>query len=85
MLIYVTSILTIIVLAVGAEIDLILEGPFGILPIEIKYGYQVSRHQLRALSDFINKNKLSFGILINQSEKIEWLTDKIIKIPAGYL
>ena len=25
----------------GAEIDLILEGPFGILPIEIKLGSQV--------------------------------------------
>jgi predicted AAA+ superfamily ATPase len=69
----------------GAEIDLILEGSFGILPIEIKYGYQVSRNQLHALNAFIDKNKLSFGVLINQSERVEWLTDKIVKVPAGCL
>lgn len=69
----------------GAEIDLILEGPFGVLPIEIKYGYQVSRHQLRALNDFVDKNKLPFGVLINQSEEVEWLSDRIVKIPAGCL
>lgn len=69
----------------GAEIDLILEGPFGLLPIEIKYGYHVSRNQLRALTDFIEKHKLSFGILINQADQVEWLTEQIIQIPAGFL
>ena len=69
----------------GAEIDLIVEGPFGILPVEIKYGYQVSRNQLRSLSDFIEKNKLPLGILVNQSDHMEWLTDKIIQVPAGCL
>lgn len=69
----------------GAEIDLILEGPFGVVPIEIKYGYQVARGQLRHLNEFVIENQLPFGILINQSEKIEWLTEHIIQIPAGCL
>lgn len=69
----------------GAEIDLILEGRFGLLPIEIKHGIQVNRKQLRSLSDFIHDHHCAFGILINQSEKIIWLTDNIIQIPAGYL
>ena len=69
----------------GAEIDLILEGAFGLLPIEIKYGFNVSRKQLQTLTGFIEKNNLEFGLLINQSERIEWLTNKIIQIPVGCL
>ena len=69
----------------GAEIDLILEGSFGLLPIEIKYGYQVSRSQLRTLNDFIIKNNVSFGMLVNQSDRMEWLTDNILQVPIGCL
>ncbi len=37
----------------GAEIDLVLEGNFGILPIEIKHGSTVLARQLRAMTEFI--------------------------------
>jgi len=69
----------------GAEIDLILEGNFGILPIEIKYGSRVDPKQLSALSDFIEEHQLPFGLIINQSKTTEWLTSKIIQIPAGWV
>lgn len=69
----------------GAEIDLILEGDFGLLPIEIKYGATILSRQLRAMTAFIQEHKLAFGIVINQADRLEWLTDKIIQIPAGYL
>lgn len=69
----------------GAEIDLILEGRFGVLPIEIKHGIQVNRQQLRSLNAFIKDHKCTFGVVINQSDKIIWLTENIIQIPAGYL
>ncbi len=69
----------------GAEIDLILEGDFGLLPIEIKYGSTVLSRQLRAMTEFIQDHNLPFGIIINQADSIEWLTDKIVQIPAGYL
>ena len=69
----------------GAEIDLVLEGNFGILPIEIKYGSTVLARQLRSMTEFIAEHRLPFGVLINQADKIEWLTKNIIQIPAGYL
>ena len=69
----------------GAEIDLILDGPFGLLPIEIKYGYRTPRNQLQTLKQFVEKNNIPFGLLINQSEHIEWLTENIVQIPARYL
>jgi len=69
----------------GAEIDLILEGYFGTLPIEIKYGSTVQRRQLITLERFVIENNLPFGMVINQSEQIEWLTPNIVQIPIGWL
>ncbi len=69
----------------GVEIDLILEGNFGILPIEIKYGSTILSRQLRAMTVFIEEHCLPLGVVINQAEKVEWLTKNIIQVPAGYL
>lgn len=69
----------------GAEIDLVLEGPFGCLPIEIKFGMQHTMKQLVSLKKFIEEMKLPFGIIIDQSQSIEWLTDKIVRLPVGFL
>jgi predicted AAA+ superfamily ATPase len=68
-----------------AEIDLILDGPFGTLPIEIKYGSSTPLRQLIALNEFVDEHKLPFGILINQSDKVTWLTEKVIQIPVGWI
>jgi len=69
----------------GAEIDLIIEGPFGILPIEIKYGMGTKIKQLTALSQFVAEHKLPFGMVINQTEQITWLTPNIVQVPVGWL
>jgi uncharacterized protein len=68
-----------------AEIDLILEGPFGILPIEIKLGRTIDRKKLSTLRDFVHKNHLPFGMVINQSNETLWLTEEIVQVPAGWL
>ena len=69
----------------GAEIDMIVTGPFGVLPIEIKYGSSVKRSSLKSLISFVRENDLPMGMLINQSERIEWITPEIVQIPAGWL
>ena len=69
----------------GAEIDLILEGTFGIVPIEIKYGSYTSLKNLKVLQEFVLANNLDLGIVINQANKVEQLTDRIIQIPINYL
>lgn len=69
----------------GAEIDLILDGPFGLLPIEIKFGVATPRQKLRALEDFVEEHNCPFGLVINQSEKPDWLSRKIFQLPAGWL
>lgn len=67
-----------------SEIDLIIEAPFGVIPVEIKLGHKVHTRMLAALKTFISDTGVEFGILVNNSDKIEWLTDHIIQIPAVY-
>ncbi|MBL8026256.1 MAG: ATP-binding protein [Fibrobacteres bacterium] len=69
----------------GAEIDLVLEGDFGILPIEIKYHSATSRHDLRSMIEFIRERDLPIGIVINNADRVEKLNEKIISIPFSAL
>jgi len=69
----------------GAEVDLILEGDFGVLPIEIKYGIKADKKRLTSLIKFVKDNNLPFGIVINNSEEVTMLGKQIIQIPSGLL
>jgi len=67
-----------------SEIDLVVEGPFGIVPIEIKLGSSIKSKSLKGLMGFISDMKLNYGIIINNAKKIEMLNEKIIQIPINY-
>lgn len=69
----------------GAEIDLILDGPFGILPIEIKHGSMVPRRNLTTITKFVKDYNLPFGIVVNQGDAVRWLSREIIQIPVSYI
>ena len=66
----------------GAEVDLILEGSFGLLPIEIKFGVATQSRQLTSLKKFLADNALPLGILINNSTEVKALAKNIVQIPA---
>ena len=68
-----------------AEIDLIIDGTFGFIPIEIKSGTKVTQRMLGPLKSFLKETESKFGILVNNSNKIEILSPSIIQIPAIYL
>lgn len=69
----------------GVEIDLIVKSPNGMIPIEIKQGKTVQRADLRHLKSFIADYNLPFGIIINSSDEVAWLTQEIVQIPVGFL
>jgi predicted AAA+ superfamily ATPase len=69
----------------GAEIDMILEGPFGILPIEIKLGGVVRQRQMQTLKKFIYDNNLPLGIVINNGDEVQLVADRIVQIPATFI
>ena len=62
---------------------MILEGSFGLLPIEIKYNSHTSKKVLTAMTNFIDKHQLSYGIVVNNGDSPSMETEKIIQIPAG--
>lgn len=69
----------------GAEIDLILTGPFGILPVEIKFGSTLNQRRIRALKQFVYDNSLPLGIVVNNADRVELIADRIVQLPATYL
>jgi hypothetical protein len=66
----------------GAEIDMIIEGPFGTLPIEIKFGSLIKQRQIQTLKNFVHNNNLPVGIVINNSDDVRLVADRIIQLPA---
>ena len=69
----------------GAEVDLVLEGFFGLVPIEIKRGQRVDARDLRGLKDFVEERGCRFGIVMNNDLAPRLYTDKIIGVPFSCL
>ena len=68
-----------------SEVDFVIEGAFGILPVEIKLGSVVKRQALKGLERFIADVKCPYGIVVNRGKRVEFLSDKIVQIPVHYL
>jgi len=68
-----------------SEIDLIVDGNFGVIPVEIKLGSVVKAQSLRALEIFISDTHTRYGILINRGKRIERLSENIIQIPVNFI
>ena len=69
----------------NAEIDLILDSSKGIIPVEIKSGSTFRPEHITTLERFIKENNCSIGFLVNASDKVARLSEKIYQIPAGCL
>ena len=69
----------------GAEVDLIIEGKFGLIPFEIKHTQTVHSGHLRAVRDFVNEFDCPFGIIINNDEKIRLYDEKLTGIPFSMI
>jgi len=68
-----------------SEVDLVIEGNFGVVPVEIKLNSAVKRISLRGLENFLTDTDAHYGILINRGKRVEQLTNKIIQIPVNYI
>ena len=69
----------------GIEVDLILDGRFGVLPLEIKAGSSTSIKDVASLRYFVESNDLPVGLVINNDLEVKMLSDRIIQIPVGYI
>lgn len=68
-----------------SEVDLVLEGSFGVIPVEIKLNSGVQRKSLRAMTSFMKDTRARYGIIINRGRRVEQITEKIVQIPVNYI
>jgi len=67
------------------EVDLVIENEHGAIPIEIKVGLSASGRQLRTLKEFVGAFDCPAGFLVNNSQEVIKLADRIWQIPAACL
>ena len=69
----------------GAEVDLILEGGFGLIPVEIKHTQTVQPRQLRSLKDFVAERGCRLGLVINNDLAPRLYAPQILGLPFACL
>ena len=69
----------------GAEVDLVLEGDFGRLAVEIKHASTVNARDLRGLRDFVKDHKARLGIVINHDVAARLYDADLIGLPFPWL
>lgn len=69
----------------GAEIDLVLEGNFGLVPIEIKYRQTLDRRDVQTIRRFVDEHRCRMGIVINNDERARLYDERIIGVPFACL
>ena len=68
-----------------SEVDLVVEGFSGVLPIEVKLNSMVKRKELRGLENFISDMKAELGLVVNRGRSVQMLSEKILQIPVHYI
>ena len=71
--------------AAGAEVDLVLEGTFGLIPVEVKYPQTTRARELRPINDFIKDQDCRLGFVINNDERPRLHGPRLVGMPAACL
>jgi len=69
----------------GAEVDLVLEGNFGLVAFEIKHATTVPARELKSMRDFVAGHGARLGVIINNDIAPRLLDDRMIGLPFAFL
>jgi predicted AAA+ superfamily ATPase len=69
----------------GAEVDLVLEGSFGRIAVEIKHTSTIGGRDLRGLRDFVVAYKARLGVVVNNDVASRLYDDRIVGLPFTFL
>lgn len=69
----------------GAEVDLVLEGRFGRVAVEIKHTSTVGARDLRGLRDFVTEHKARLGVVVNNDVVARRYEEDLIGLPFTWL
>ena len=65
----------------GAEVDLVLEGSFGRIAVEIKHTSTIGGRDLRGLRDYVIAHKARLGVVVNNDVAPRLYDDRIVGVP----
>lgn len=65
--------------------DLVLEGNFGLIAVEIKLGQRVRLQPLRGLRDFIKDHDCRFGLVLSNEDEPRMIDNNVAGIPVRFL
>ena len=65
----------------GAEVDLVVEGSFGRVAVEIKHTSTVGGRDLRGLRDFVTGHKARLGVVVNNDVTARRYEEDVIGLP----
>lgn len=69
----------------GAEVDLVIEGTFGLVAVEIKLGQRVRTQELRGFREFVADHHCRFGLVLSNEDKSRLLDANIACLPVRCL
>ena len=69
----------------GAEVDLVVEGKFGRLAVEIKHTSAVGGRDLQGLRNFVTEHKARLGVVINNDVLARQYDEDLIGLPFTWL
>jgi hypothetical protein len=69
----------------GAEVDLVVEGGFGVIPVEVKYGSVVGLRDLRSVRDFVAEHDCRLGVVVNNDTVPRLLDERIVGVPFSWV
>lgn len=65
----------------GAEVDLVVEGNFGRVAVEIKHTSTVGGRDLRGVRDFVTEHKARVGVVVNNDVMARRYEENVIGLP----
>jgi hypothetical protein len=69
----------------GAEVDLVLQGDFGMVAFEVKHTSAVDARALRPLRDFVAERRARLGVVLNTHVAPRLYEDRILGLPLNWL
>jgi hypothetical protein len=66
-------------------VDLVLEGGFGLVAVEIKHTSTIEGRNLRTLRDFVARRQARLGVVINNDVAPRLYEDRIVGVPFVYM
>ena len=71
--------------AAGAEVDLVLEGRFGRVAVEIKHASTITGRELRGVRDFVREYDARLGVVVNNDVVPRVYEEGLIGLPFAWL